>query len=117
MLTGKELYVLKEILSVCGERESCLISEEKLLSALKKKKLSKNSLDMAINSLQAEGYFEVIRCQRDKSKVFCFFPKIKARCYERERKQLANSLIVKIIFAVLGSVSAFIATQILYGLF
>ena len=117
MLTAKELVVLKMVMSECGERESFLVSEQKLLSVLKLKKFSAQDLDVTVNSLQVEGYFDVIRCYKGKEKMFCIFPKLKGKCYQRERQQLYGNLMIKVLFAVLGSIVAFIVTKLLYGLF
>ena len=117
MLTAKEMSVLKTIMSNCNDRESFLISEDKLLSQLKIKKISKQELDSTVDSLQVEGYFDVIRCYKGQSKMLCIFPKLKGKCYQRERRQLYGNLAVKVLFAVLGSVAAFVATKLLYGLF
>ncbi|MBR2337395.1 MAG: hypothetical protein IKA61_05590 [Clostridia bacterium] len=117
MLTAKELSVLKAVMAQCGDRESALFSQEKLLSQLKIKKFTEQDLEVTVNSLQVEGYFEVIRCYKGKEKMLCIFPKLKGKCYQRERKQLYGNLAIKVIFAVLGSVTAFIVTKLLYGLF
>ena len=117
MLTAKELDILKTIMSQCGQKQSVLVAEEKLLASLKNKNFSAQDLEDMINSLQVEGYFDVIRCYRGQNKLFCFTPKLKGRYYQRERKQLYGNLVVKVLFAVLGSVVAFIVTRLLYGLF
>ena len=117
MLTGKEICLIKAIISFCSDRDGCLIEEEKLHSLVKGKKITLKEMNFMLNSLQSEGYLDVIRCSRGEEKLIFISPKIKAENYQRERKQLANSLFVKILFAVLGSVAAFLVTQILYKLF
>ena len=117
MLTAKETSVLKAVMSSCDGRDSFLVSEEKLLSQLKAKKFNEQELSAAVDSLQVEGYFDVIRCYKGQKKMLCIFPKLKAKCYEREKRQLYGKLMIKILFAVLGSVAAFAATKLMYGLF
>ncbi len=117
MLTGKERVLLKALINDCGEKASHLISEERLLFLLKDKNFTATTLEQSLNSLQVDGYFDFIRCSKDGVKHLCVFPKLKAKCYRREKKQFAESLVLKVILAVLGSVVAFIVTKILYGLF
>ncbi|MBE5742135.1 MAG: hypothetical protein E7360_02305 [Clostridiales bacterium] len=117
MLTGKEIALIKAITSFCGEDSGCLIEEAKLYAKVKGKKFNEVQFDLALKTLEDEGYFDLIRCSRGEEKLLYLSPKIKAKNYERERKQLANSLLIKILFAVLGSVCAFLVTKILYGLF
>lgn len=117
MLTTKELTVLKAVMKQGKEKESFLVSEEKLLSELKLKKFSVQDLNVTVDSLQVEGYFDVIRCYKGQEKMLCIFPKLKGKCYQRERRQLYGNLMIKVIFAMLGSIVAFIVTKLLYGLF
>lgn len=117
MLTGRETFLLKTLLSFCSEEGGSLISEEELWAKLKFKKFTEKETWLILTTLQSEGYFDLIRCKREEQNLLFVTPKLKAKYYERERKQFTNGLILKILFAILGSVTAFLVTKILYGLF
>ncbi len=117
MLTRTERTVAKTVIGVCGERESCLVPEKEFLSLCKMGGKDLPKLRKTLNSLSLDGYFDLIRCVKDKEETLCFIPKHKLLCYKRERREIANGIAIKILLAVLGSVTAFIVTKILYGLF
>ena len=117
MLTGRETCLLKAVLSFCGEDGGALILEEELFCKVKNKKITYKEMLFTLNSLQSDGYFEIIKCSRGEQNLLFVTPKLKAKCYKRERKQFTSGLIAKILIAVLGSVTAFLVTKILYGLF
>ena len=117
MLTGKDLSVLKTLLEKCGEKNGCLIEKEELLSLLKDKKTTSTALENALDFLQVEGYFEIIKCVKNGRDAYCVFPKLKARCYRKERREFIVGVALKIGVALLGSALAFVLSKILYGLF
>ena len=117
MLTAKEREVVRAVLAFCGERESCLISENDLLALVDIRKKNLKTVRAIVNSLVLDGYFDLVRCKRGEEDVLCITPKLKARRYEREREQLALGVAYKILLAVLGSLVAFLVTRLLYGLF
>lgn len=117
MLTRTERTVVKAVIGVCGERESCLVPEKTLLSLCGMKEKDLRKLRKTLNSLSLDGYFDMIRCVNGNEPTLCLIPKHKMLCYNRERREIINDVTVKILLAVLGSVTAFIVTKILYGLF
>lgn len=117
MLTGKDLVVLKTLLTKCGEKSGLLIEQDELLALLRGKKITPKILDSTLDFLQVEGYFEIIDCVKNGEKAYCVFPKLKARCYRKERREFAVGVALKIGVALLGSALAFILSKILYGLF
>ena len=117
MLNRKEREVVRAVISFCGERESCLISENDLFALVDIRKKTIKEIRSIVDSLAFDGYFDVVKCKRGEETVLCITPKLKARLCEREKKQLARGVIYKIFLAVLGSLAAFLVTRILYGLF
>ncbi|MDY2879337.1 MAG: hypothetical protein SOT34_00130 [Candidatus Borkfalkiaceae bacterium] len=117
MLTRRELALVKAVLALCGERDSCLTDEKTLLALTGTKPNDAPSFGRMIDGLEAEGYLDVIRCEGENGKMLCLTPKVKARCYGSERRKLLSSLIFKIALAALGSVAAFVFTRLLYRFF
>ena len=74
-------------------------------------------LRKTLNSLSLDGYFDLIRCLNGGEETLCVIPKHKLLCYKREKRELVNGIAIKVLLAVLGSITAFIVTKILYGLF
>ena len=117
MLTRTERTVVKAVINACGERESCLLPKKALLSACRMSEKDIPKLRKTLNSLSLDGYFDLIRCTNNNEETLCLIPKHKLLCYKRERRELASGILVKVLLAILGSVTAFIVTKILYGLF
>ena len=117
MLTRLERTVAKAVINVCGERESCLLPEKNLLALCRMPEKDLPKLRKTLNSLSLDGYFDLIRCKNNDEETLCVIPKHKLLCYRRERRELASGIVIKILLAVLGSVTAFVVTRILYGLF
>lgn len=76
--------------------------------------MSESKLLTIMDSLAADGYFDVIRCKRRQTR--CVTPKIKARRIKRTQAILRD-LWLKILIAVAGSLTAFAVTRLLYKLF
>ena len=117
MLSRKEACLVKAVLALCGERDSCLTDEEKLCALTKTKRENLSSVGRTLDVLQAEGYLDVIRCEGENGKMLCLTPKLKARCYGAERRKLYSSVAFKIAVTVIGSAAAFLFTKILYRFF
>ena len=117
MLTRTERKVVRAVIAAGAEKESFLIPEKSLLSACKMDKKDLPKLRKTLNSLSLDGYFDLIRCKNNDEETLCVIPKHKLLCYRRERRELASGIVIKILLAVLGSVTAFVVTRILYGLF
>ena len=117
MLTRLERTVAKAVINVCGERESCLLPEKNLLALCRMSEKDLPKLRKTLNSLSLDGYFDLIRCLNGGEETLCVVPRHKLLCYKREKREFVNGIAIKILLAVLGSVTAFIVTRILYGLF
>ncbi len=117
MLTRIERVVAKALVDAADGRESFLISESSLAALCRIKPKDVDKFRKAISSLSLGGYYDLIRCGRDGEELLCVIPKSKLLLYRRERRDFASGIIFKILLAVLGSVAAFLATKILYGLF
>ena len=117
MLNRTEREVVRATLSFCGERESCLLTVGHLRSLTDIRKMSESKLLTIMDSLAADGYFDVIRCKKGDEDALCVTPKIKARAYKSELKRFLRDLWLKILIAVAGSLTAFAVTRLLYKLF
>ncbi len=109
--------MVKAVIDLCGEKESSLLPEKTLLSTCKMSRKDLPKLRKTLNSLSLDGYFDLIRCLNGGEETLCVIPKHKLLCYKREKRELVNGIAIKVLLAVLGSITAFIVTKILYGLF
>lgn len=118
MLSVKESAVLAVICSKCGESPSCLITiEEILITSNLKKKLSMVEAERIINGLEADGYFDVIRSERNGTPILCITLYSRGRGYEREIKQNKRDLRAKLVWAVVCGAVTFIVGRIMILIF
>lgn len=117
MLSRSEREIVRATLAFCGDRESCLISVGHLLALVDIRRMTEDKLLSSLDSLAADGYFDIIRCEKNGETALCVTPRVKARAWKSERVRFARDLWLKILIAVAGSLAAFVVTKLLYGLF
>lgn len=85
MLSRKEREIVRAVISFCGERESCIISENDLFALVDIRKKTIKEIRSIVDSLVLDGYFDLVKCKRGEETVLCITPKLKARLCEREK--------------------------------
>ena len=117
MLSKRDCAVIKAILSCCNGSETCLIEEEKLRQDAKLSRLKDEKFTKTIDSLSAEGYYDLIRCERGGTPMLCISPRAKARYFKDEQYRQLRSMLIKVLFTLVGSLLAFVISKVLYNIF
>ncbi len=122
MLNKKEVAVMRAVYDVCKRKnDSCIITDEFIIqSAPEKFKLNPTQVDTILHQLEYDGYFECTKSDRDGKTVNVITLKPKGKAFERElvqrRRNLINTMTMRIVFAAMGAVVALVVNKILSGL-
>lgn len=119
MLNKKEVAVMRAVYDICKKKnDSGIITDEFIIqSAPEKFKLNVTQVDVILNQLEYDGYFECTKSDREGKTVNVITLKQKGKAFEREmvqrRRELINSMIMRIVFAALGAVVALAVNKLL----
>ncbi len=119
MLNKKEVAVMRCIYDVCKKHnDSAIISDEVIIQSCPEKyKLTENKIDIILKQLEYDGYFECTKSDKDGKTVNVISLKQKGKAFQREmiqrRRELLNSMFLRIVFAALGAVVALIVNKLL----
>lgn len=122
MLNKKEVAVMRAVYDVCKRKnDSCIITDEFIIqSAPEKFKLNPTQVDTILHQLEYDVYFECTKRDRDGKTVNVITLKPKGKAFERElvqrRRNLINTMTMRIVFAAMGAVVALVVNKILSGL-
>ncbi|MGN0820106.1 MAG: hypothetical protein ACI4M6_06975 [Christensenellaceae bacterium] len=118
MLSRKEKIVMGIIFSKCTNGSNCLISTNEIMLELPKKmKLKPEEIEKIIQSLEADGYFEVVYSDRNGQPLMCVNLRVKGTNYHREGVTLRREILKKILLGAIGAVATFVVGRILIYLF
>ncbi len=118
MLNGKEREVLEAIACKCAGTESCLISVDEVLALSKKRKsFDKNKVLSLINSLELDGYFDVVFTERSGERVLCVNLTKKGLSFRREIVQDRRKIVWRVFLAVMSAIITFSLGRVLFYLF
>ena len=119
MLNKKEVGVMRAVYDICKKKnDSGIITDEFIIQSTPEKfKLNVTQVDVILNQLEYDGYFECIKSDREGKTVNVITLKQKGKAFEREmvqrRRELINSMIMRIVFAALGAVVALVVNKLL----
>ena len=122
MLNKREVAVMRAVYDVCKKNnDSCIISDEFIIqSSPEKYKLNASQVDVILNQLEYDGYFECTKSDRDGKTVNVITLKQKGKAFEREmvqrRRSLINTMLMRVGMAALGAVVALVVNKILTSL-
>ena len=117
MLNKKEVAVMRTVYDLCKKNnDSCIMSDEYIIQSTPEKyKLKPAQVDVILHQLEYDGYFECTKSDRDGKTVNVITLKQKGKAFQREmvqrRRELVNSMIMRIVFAALGAVVALIVNK------
>ncbi len=118
MLNSREKAVLESVWSKCAGTESCLISADEILALSKKrKKFDKNAVLTIVNSLELDGYFDVVFTEKNGESVMCVNLTKKGLSFRREIIQDRRRLVWRVLLAVMSAVITFSLGRLLFYLF
>lgn len=121
MLNKKEVAVMRAVYDICKKKNDCgIITDEFIIQSTPEKfKLNFMQVDVILNQLEYDGYFECIKSDRDGKTVNVITLKQKGKAFEREmvqrRRELVNSMIMRVVFAAMGAVVALVVNKLLGG--
>lgn len=121
MLNKKEVAVMRCVYNACKKHnDSAIISDERIIQSCPEKfALDNAKVDAILKQLEYDGYFECTKSERNGKTVNVFSLKQKGKAFEREmtqrRRELANTMLWRVIFAAIGAVVALLVTKIMGG--
>ncbi len=118
MLNRCETDVMSAVYCLCDGTDGCLVSPLDILSVLPaRRKYSRQRLDDALNSLQSDGYLDVIPSERKGEKMYVIALKESGLAFKRNQRQRRQDILNKIFLAMVGAVATFIFGLILKAIF
>ncbi len=113
MLNKTENALMQIIYDKCGLKGSCLISVEEIKINLKSRGVKDGKIKKTMNSLELDGYFDGVLCDKDGEEVYCVNLLAKGYSYKRETVQRKRNLLYKIAIAILTGVITYIVGKVL----
>ena len=118
MLSKYENEVMSAVYSLCDGTEGCLVSPLDILAVMSTKRhMNADELDVILNNLHCDGYFDLINSERKGEKMYVINLKESGFAWKRASKQKQRDITFKIFLAFLGALATFIFGLILRGLF
>jgi hypothetical protein len=106
------------VYSLCDGTDGCLISPADILSLLpSKKKYTTERVDIALNALHSDGYFDLITSERKGEKMYVINLTDHGKAYTRAAKQRKRDIAFKIFLAFIGAFATFIFGLIIKAIF
>ena len=117
MLSKKEKIVMKYILEICGDKDTCLISPLDLTHALEPKyTITEIELEHLLNGIVQDNYITLVTSDKQGQMIYCItlLPKGKSFIREQEniRKTWRNAIIKTVVLAVISFVVGIILKAI-----
>ena len=119
MLNKKEIAVMRAVYDVCAKNnDSGIISDDFIIQSTPEKyKFDAAKVDVILNQLEYDGYFQCTKSDRNGETVNVITLKSKGKAFKREllmrRRELINTFFWRIVFAGAGAVAALIVNKIL----
>ena len=118
MLNRRENEVMNAIYSLCCDKGICLISPSELLSLLPtRKRYTEDVLEKILNELALDNYFEMLSSERKGEKMYVISLRANGYAYKRCYVQMRRDFAVKMLWAVVSAVVAFLVGLLLKRIF
>ena len=111
---------MSAVYSLCGEEGSCLVSPadlKRLLPIKEREKYSEEALEKTLRALELDDYFELLSSDRKGEKMYVITLHANGFAYRRQNEKMKRDVAVKLVWAVLSAVLAFIASVLLRLIF
>lgn len=117
MLSKKEKMIMKYILEICGEKETCLISPLDLVHSLEPKySITEIELSQLLNGIVQDNYITLVSSDKQGQLFYCITLLAKGKAFTREqeniRKTWRNAIIKTVILAIISFVVGIILKAI-----
>ncbi len=122
MLSKKEISVMHCIYNACKRnKDSCILSDEFIIQSTPEKfQLNNEKVDVILNQLEYDGYFECTKSERKGQTVNVITLKPKGKAFKREliqrRRDLINNFFWRMVFAAMGAGVGFLVSMLLKGI-
>lgn len=114
MLNKKEKTVLKTILNLSAGKDACLISPTDILKRIPYNiNISKRDFKDILQTLEYDGYLEIIESDNKGEKVYCITLTTKGQGFNRELIHYKRTIYFKIGLTLFTAVLGFVITKIL----
>ena len=114
MLSRNENEVMSAVYCLCDGTEGCLVSPLDIMAVLpQNKKLNPDELEVILNGLRMDGYFDLIYSERKGERMYVIRLKENGFAWKRASKQKQRDISFKIFLAFLGALATFIFGLIL----
>ncbi len=118
MLNKQEKKVMRVLLDLCKNSNTCLTTHEEIISHLKSQDyLTRKEVDDIINNLTLQGYIDNIITDNKGKKCYCLTIKDKGEGFVREEKDKKKVLYQRIGITVALAVLSFVVTVVLRAIF
>lgn len=109
---------MKAVYDKCGTLSRCLITIDEIFYKLPKKhRLTPNTIEQTVRSLELDDYFDVVYTEKRGNVVLCVNLHQKGLSYKREMVQLRRAVILKIALALMSAFITFAIGRILFYFF
>lgn len=118
MITRKEKILMKYLLEVCGEKDTCLLSPLDLCHVFDPK-YTVNEVELAsiLEGLSQENYISVINSDKGGNLIYCITLLSKGKAFVREQKNIKINWSVAITRTIILAIISFIVGIILKAIF
>ena len=118
MLSKKETEIMNRVYDLCHEKGVCLIAPCELLSMLPKRKgYTEEQVEMILNGLALDDYFELLSSERKGEKMYVISLRANGYAFKRCFAQMRRDAMAKIFWAMASAIVAFLVGVILKRIF
>lgn len=118
MLNRRENEVMNAIYGLCEKQGICLISPVELLAALpSNKRYDEAQLEKILSALALDDYFQLLYSERKGEKMYVISLHAGGYAYKRCALQRRRNLAVKVAWAFLSAIIAFVVGWVLKKIF
>jgi hypothetical protein len=118
MLNKRENAVMNAVYTLCNGNGMCLVSPAELLDSVTHKiRCNEEQLETLLRALALDEYFELLSSERKGEKMYVISLRTNGYAYKRNTTQIKRDLALKIGWAVVSAIIAFVVGMILKWIF
>ena len=109
---------MNAIYSLCHEKGVCLVSPDELISLLpQRRKYTEERVEGILGALALDNYFELLSSERKGEKMYVISLHANGYAFKRCYVQMRRSVALKLTWAILSAVVAFLVGLLLKRIF
>ena len=118
MLSKRENEIMNAVYALCHEKGVCLVSPAELLALLpSRKSYTEENLEEFLRQLALDDYFELLFSERKGEKMYVISLHANGYAFKRCYVQMRRSVALKLTWAILSAVVAFLVGLLLKRIF